>query len=39
MIEGLCLPQAAPIFLALLDRMGAIAQQEVKIATLWASKP
>jgi Na+/phosphate symporter len=39
MIEGLCLPQAAPIFLALLDRMGAIAQQEVNIATLLASKP
>jgi Na+/phosphate symporter len=34
-----CLPQAAPIFLALLDRMGAIAQQEVNIATLLASKP
>ncbi|MFA4903049.1 MAG: hypothetical protein WC600_09915 [Desulfobaccales bacterium] len=39
MIEGLCLPQAAPIFLALLDRMGAIAQQEVDIATFLASKP
>ena len=39
MIEGLCLPQAAPIFLALLDRMGAIAQQEVNIATLLAGKP
>jgi Na+/phosphate symporter len=39
MIEGLCLPQAAPIFLALLDRMGAIAQQEANIATLLASKP
>jgi Na+/phosphate symporter len=39
MIEGLCLPQAAPIFLALLDRMGAIAQQEVSLATLLASKP
>jgi Na+/phosphate symporter len=39
MIEGLCLPQAAPIFMALLDRMGAIAQQEVDIATLLAPKP
>jgi len=39
MIEGLCLPQAAPIFLALLDRMGAIAQQEVDIATLLARNP
>ncbi len=38
MIEGLCLPQAAPIFLALLDRMGAIAHQEVDIATLLAAK-
>ena len=39
MIEGLCLPQAAPIFLALLDRMSAIAQQEVNIATLLAINP
>jgi Na+/phosphate symporter len=39
MIEGLCLPQAAPIFLALLDRMGTIAQQEVDIATLLAREP
>ncbi|MFZ5450038.1 MAG: hypothetical protein ACOZFS_15525 [Thermodesulfobacteriota bacterium] len=38
MIEGLCLPQAAPIFLALLDRMGAIARQEADIATLLAEK-
>jgi len=34
MIEGLCLPQAAPIFLGLLDRMRTIAQQEVEIANL-----
>ena len=34
MIEGLCLPQAAPIFLSLLDRMRTIAQQEVEIANL-----
>jgi Na+/phosphate symporter len=39
MIEGLCLPQAAPIFLALLERMRTIAQQEVDIATLLAGKP
>jgi Na+/phosphate symporter len=39
MIEGLCLPQAAPIFLALLDRMRTIAQREVDIATLLARKP
>jgi len=39
MIEGLCLPQAAPIFLALLDRMRSIAQHEMDIATLLARKP
>jgi Na+/phosphate symporter len=39
MIEGMCLPQAAPIFLALLDRMRVIAQEEVEIATLLARKP
>ncbi|MBU4232403.1 MAG: hypothetical protein KKD99_04245 [Proteobacteria bacterium] len=39
MIEGLCLPQAAPIFLALLDRMRTIAQHEVDIATLLVRKP
>jgi Na+/phosphate symporter len=39
MIAGVCLPQAAPIFLALLDRMRAIAQQEVEIAALLAGKP
>jgi Na+/phosphate symporter len=39
LIEGICLPQAAPIFLALLDRMGAIAQQEMKIADLLAGAP
>jgi Na+/phosphate symporter len=38
MIEGLCLPQAAPIFLALLNRMRTIAQHEVDIATLLARK-
>ena len=39
MIEGLCLPQAAPIFLDLLDRMRAIAHHEVDIATLLIRKP
>jgi Na+/phosphate symporter len=39
MIEGLCLPQAAPIFLALLDRMRTIAQHEVDIANLLVRKP
>jgi Na+/phosphate symporter len=38
LIEGICLPQAAPIFLALLDRMGAIAQQEMQIADLLAGR-
>jgi Na+/phosphate symporter len=38
MIEGLCLPQAAPIFLALLDRMRTIAQQAVEIANLLARR-
>jgi Na+/phosphate symporter len=36
LIQGLCQPQAAPIFLGLLDRMRAIAGQEVEIATLLA---
>jgi Na+/phosphate symporter len=38
MIEGLCMPEAAPIFLALMDRMSTIAQHEVEIATLLARK-
>jgi len=38
MIEGVCLPQAAPIFLGLLDRMRAIARQEVEIANLLAKR-
>jgi Na+/phosphate symporter len=38
MIEGVCLPQAAPIFLALLDRMRAISQQEVEIANMLARR-
>ncbi|MFP3868682.1 MAG: hypothetical protein ACLFUU_11080 [Desulfobacteraceae bacterium] len=32
LIEGLCLPQAGPIFLAILDRMQTIAQHELDIA-------
>lgn len=38
MIEGLCLPQAAPIFLALLDRMRSVSQQQVEIAKLLARR-
>jgi len=38
MIEGVCLPQAAPIFLAILDRMRAMAQHETDIAGLLAKK-
>lgn len=38
MIEGLCLPQAAPIFLTILDRMRAIGQHEVNIAGVLAKK-
>ena len=39
MIEGVCLPQAAPIFLAILDRMRSIGQHAVDIANLLAKKP
>lgn len=38
MIEGLCLPQAAPIFLSLLDTMRTIGQHEGDIAQLLAKK-
>jgi len=38
MIEGVCLPQAAPIFLAILDRMRVMAQHETDIAGLLAKK-
>ncbi|MBM4288968.1 MAG: hypothetical protein FJ135_12655 [Deltaproteobacteria bacterium] len=31
LIEGLCLPQAAPIFLAILDRFRTLGQQEVEL--------
>ncbi len=34
LIEGLCLPQAAPIFLAILDRMRTVCQHEVDIVHL-----
>lgn len=36
MIEGLCLPQAAPLFLAILDRMRIMAQHEIDVAQLLA---
>jgi len=36
MIEGLCLPQAAPIFLAMLDRMRTVGEHEMEIAKLLA---
>ena len=39
LIEGLCTPQAAPIFLAILDAMRGVGQTEVEIAKLLAEKP
>lgn len=39
LIEGVCLPQAAPIFLAMLDRMRIISRHEIVIADLLAQKP
>jgi Na+/phosphate symporter len=36
LIEGLCLPQAAPLFLAILDTMRTLAQQESDIAQILA---
>jgi Na+/phosphate symporter len=39
LIEGLCTPQAAPIFLAILDAMRGVGQTEVEIAKLMAGKP
>ena len=33
LIEGLCLPQAAPIFLAILDRFRTIGEHEMEVAT------
>ncbi|MFZ5453147.1 MAG: hypothetical protein ACOZF2_14915 [Thermodesulfobacteriota bacterium] len=34
LIEGLCLPQAAPLFLAILDSMRTLGQQETEIVQL-----
>ncbi len=39
LIEGLCLPQAAPIFLAVLDRFRTIGEHEMEAANLLAQKP
>lgn len=39
LIEGVCTPQAAPIFLAILDAMRGVGQTEVDIAKLMAEKP
>jgi len=38
MIEGVCLPQAAPLFLAILDRIRIICQHEVDIVHLMGRK-
>ena len=35
LIEGLCLPQAAPLFLAILDSMRMLARQEAEIVQLF----
>lgn len=39
LIEGVCTPQAAPIFLAILDAMRGVGQTEVEIAKLMAANP
>ena len=39
LIGGVCTPQAAPIFLAILDAMRGVGQTEVEIAKLMAEKP
>jgi Na+/phosphate symporter len=39
LIEGLCLPQAAPIFLAILENFRAIGEREMEVANLMAPKP
>lgn len=39
LIEGLCTPQAAPIFLAILEVMRGMGQTEVEIAKILAEKP
>jgi len=38
LIEGLCLPQAGPIFLAILDRMRTITQHELEIVNILTKK-
>ena len=38
LIEGLCLPQAAPLFLAMLDRLRTAGQHEVDIAQILSQK-
>lgn len=38
MIEGVCLPQAAPLFLAILERVRTMTQHEMDIAQLLAKK-
>jgi len=38
LIEGLCLPQAAPLFLGILDNMRTAAQHEVDIAQILVRK-
>lgn len=39
MIEGLCLPQAAPLFLTILDNMRTAGQHEVNIVQILEGKP
>ena len=39
LIEGVCLPQAAPIFLAILDRFRTIGEHEVEVANLLTREP
>ena len=39
LIEGLCTPQAAPIFLAILDAMRTLGQTEMEIARIIAENP
>lgn len=39
LIEGVCLPQAAPIFLGLLDRMRAVTQNGLELVGSRAAKP
>lgn len=38
LIEGLCLPQAAPLFLAMLDSMRTMGQRAVNIARILSQK-